>query len=272
MSTVLPRYKRTEVGVIPEQWETVPLGSLIGPLDAGVSVRSVPGDGSDVGHDDYVLKTSCIAGGAFFPNEAKSILPADRARARTPVRAGSIIISRMNTPDLVGEVGHVSAGFDNLFLPDRLWMAQRAPGRDVNMKWLATLLAHSAAAQALKDTATGTSGSMKNISKPALRRLLVPLPRPEEQKAIASALGDADALVAALEALIAKKRDIKQGAMQELLTGQRRCRGFRAICVRRHSESVWSGRHSTASMLRLLPTLKTCPDTCASPISPMTAR
>ncbi|AOG06107.1 restriction endonuclease subunit S [Bosea sp. RAC05] len=49
----------------------------------------------------------------------------------------------------------------------------------------------------------------------------------EEQQAIVEALGDADALIEALEALIAKKRDIKQGAMQDLLTGQRRLPGFR---------------------------------------------
>ena len=47
-----------------------------------------------------------------------------------------------------------------------------------------------------------------------------------EQEAIAEALSDADALIEALEQLIAKKRQVKQGAMQELLTGKRRLPGF----------------------------------------------
>ena len=47
-----------------------------------------------------------------------------------------------------------------------------------------------------------------------------------EQRAIAAALSDVDALIAALDRLIAKKRDIKQAAMQELLTGKRRLPGF----------------------------------------------
>lgn len=171
----------------------MPLGSLVGTLEAGVSVRSVPDDGSWLGHDDYVLKTSCISGGSFFPDEAKPILPEDRARARTPVRGDTIIISRMNTPDLVGEVGYVPVDFNNLFLPDRLWMAKRVSGRDVNMMWLAAMLAHSAAGRALKDTATGTSGSMKNISKTALLGLIVRRPEPEEQYAVAAVLFDIDA-------------------------------------------------------------------------------
>jgi type I restriction enzyme S subunit len=53
-----------------------------------------------------------------------------------------------------------------------------------------------------------------------------PLPPLSEQKAIASALSDVDALITALEQLIIKKRNIKQGAMQELLTGKKRLPGF----------------------------------------------
>lgn len=52
------------------------------------------------------------------------------------------------------------------------------------------------------------------------------LPPPEEQTAIAEALSDADSLIASLEKLIAKKKAIKQGAMQELLTGKKRLPGF----------------------------------------------
>ena len=55
----------------------------------------------------------------------------------------------------------------------------------------------------------------------------IPLPPLPEQRAIAAALSDVDGYIAALERLIAKKRNIKQGAMQELLTGKRRLPGFR---------------------------------------------
>jgi type I restriction enzyme S subunit len=55
-----------------------------------------------------------------------------------------------------------------------------------------------------------------------LRGFLIPLPSPPEQRAIAGALSDVDALLGALDQLIAKKRDLKQAAMQQLLTGQTR--------------------------------------------------
>lgn len=219
-------YKTTEVGVIPDDWEVEPLGALIGSLDAGVSVRSVSDGLSSFGHDQMVLKTSCISKGRFIPAEAKLILPADLWRAKTPAKSGSILISRMNTPDLVGEVGFVPDDWPNLFLPDRLWMMLPATGRKTDMRWLTALLAHGSPAQTLRDGATGTSGSMKNISKPALRGVLIPSPKPTEQSAIAEALSDADEAIAAVEALIAKERALKTATMQALLSGTRRLPGF----------------------------------------------
>ena len=67
---------------------------------------------------------------------------------------------------------------------------------------------------------------MKNISKGSLLSIAIPFPPPGEQRAIAAALSDVDALITALDRLIAKKRDIKQAAMQELLTGKRRLPRF----------------------------------------------
>ena len=60
-----------------------------------------------------------------------------------------------------------------------------------------------------------------------MHRFRIPFPPTlAEQEAIAEALSDADALIESLEQLIAKKRQVKQGAMQELLTGKRRLPGF----------------------------------------------
>ena len=61
---------------------------------------------------------------------------------------------------------------------------------------------------------------------PALKGFFLPLPPLKEQRAIAAALSDADEWIASLDRLIAKKRDIKQAAMQQLLTGKTRLPGF----------------------------------------------
>lgn len=74
--------------------------------------------------------------------------------------------------------------------------------------------------------AAGQGGIRANIGQQSLSKIKVALPSRLEQKAIAEALSDADTLIEGLERLIAKKRLIKQGAMQELLTGRRRLPGF----------------------------------------------
>jgi len=69
-------------------------------------------------------------------------------------------------------------------------------------------------------------GSQDNLSGALLKRFEIAIPPPREQRAIAAALSDVDELLGALEVLIAKKRAIKQAAMQQLLTGKTRLPGF----------------------------------------------
>ncbi len=71
-----------------------------------------------------------------------------------------------------------------------------------------------------------TGGAQPNFGPYHLKRVVVPLPSLIEQHAIATALNDVDALLATLDQVIAKKRDLKQAAMQQLLTGKTRLPGF----------------------------------------------
>lgn len=224
---VKPGYKQTEVGIIPDEWDVAPLSREVEGLDAGVSVNSLTDGLGSYEHDPAVLKTSAIVGGQFLPQESKVIAARDISRAKLNPRIDSIIISRMNTPDLVGECGYVFADFPNLFLPDRLWMTRNRSGSDVCVHWLSYLLCSKAYKTRIKGFATGTSGSMKNIAKDGLLSMLIPYPTSCEQRAIAGALSDVDGLLGALERLIAKKRDLKAATMQQLLTGKtRRLPGF----------------------------------------------
>ena len=132
-----PGYKQTEVGVIPEDWSIVCLSDLISELNAGVSVNSVDINLGLYGHIESVLKTSCIFDGYFFPDECKNILPSDINRARLNPAKNSIVISRMNTPALVGECGYIDKDYSYLFLPDRLWQTIIRKEAGVNVRWLA---------------------------------------------------------------------------------------------------------------------------------------
>ena len=137
-------------------------------------------------------------------------------------KADSVIISRMNTIGLVGECGYVPADFPNLFVPDRLWMTRFKASSRVSAKWLAFVLSTPVARRLLRNIATGTSGSMKNIAKGTFLALEFAFPHPDEQTAIAAMLTDMDAELAALEHRLSKTHLVKQAMMQELLTGKTR--------------------------------------------------
>jgi type I restriction enzyme S subunit len=200
-----------------EPWRECSLRDLIDGLTAGTSVRSVEGT-----RYPAVLKTSAVRGGRFDVSEVKSILTRDFRRASCSPSADSLIISRMNTPALVGDVGYVEQAQPDLYLPDRLWLARSKPGTGASMRWLALLLSHGATAQAVRGLATGTSNSMKNIPKGRLLSLRVLTPPSDEQHAIAEVLGDVDDELEALEHRLKSTRAIKLGMMQELLTGRTR--------------------------------------------------
>ena len=215
-------YKQTEVGLIPVDWEVHTLGDQLDQLEAGVSVNSVDEEFHIYAHEQAILKTSAVLNGYFFPHENKKIAPRDIKRAKLNPRVDSIIISRMNTIDLVGECGYVDKDYPNLFIPDRLWMTRFKRESKINVKWLSYLLNHKEYKVKIKGAATGTSGSMKNISKSSLVSINIPFPGPEEQQAIATILTDMDAEIGALEQRRDKTLALKQGMMQELLTGKTR--------------------------------------------------
>ena len=213
------------------KWEFGNLASVIGALDAGVSVNSVEDDGGDGFDGMFILKTSAVAGGRFVPRECKRIAPKDLSRACLNPLKGMVIISRMNTPELVGECGYVDRDYPNLFVPDRLWMTRFKPDLHLSGLWLSYLLSTAALKGQIGAAATGTSGSMKNLSKQTFLQIPIALPSGREQSAIAAVLSDMDAELSALESRRDKTRALKQGMMQELLTGKTRLVAAGGACA-----------------------------------------
>ncbi len=174
------------LGEIPEHWEIVRLKFLIKDLKSGVSVNSeeIPVNENEVG----ILKTSCVYNYYFDPTENKKVLPEEISRVTCQVKGNRIIISRMNTPELVGASGYVEQEFPNLYLPDRLWLTELNTQMDFDVKWLSFIFISHSFRELLSSKATGTSPSMKNISKDDLLTIKVPLPHRDEQKKIKSAI------------------------------------------------------------------------------------
>ncbi|SKA83034.1 type I restriction enzyme, S subunit [Caloramator quimbayensis] len=215
-------YKKTSVGIIPKDWENIKLKKIIKSLDAGVSVNS---EDIKSNHNSFgILKTSCIANGKFYPSENKKIIDSELSRAKLNPQKGSILISRMNTPDLVGEVGYVDENYKNLFIPDRLW--QTTYKEKVEGKWLVNLLISEKIKKQIKNIATGTSNSMKNISKDNFLLIEIPYTCLVEQQKIAQILSTWDKAIELKEKLIEYKKEYKKGLMQNLLSGKVRFPGF----------------------------------------------
>ena len=97
---------------------------------------------------------------------------------------------------------------------------------DANLRFLKQLFVSDTFISYFTNISSGTSNSQQRITPKDFFEQTIILPSMEEQTAIAEALSDADNLIASLEKLIAKKKAIKQGAMQELLTGKKRLPGF----------------------------------------------
>lgn len=213
---MVSKYKETEIGSIPEEWDVTSLSDAFQNLEAGVSVNSDERQNADF----FVLKTSAISDGLINIDEAKSVVKKEYARLKCPVKKGSIIISRMNTPQLVGACGYVAEDAKGYFLPDRLWQVINSKPEKYDFRWLNYLLNQYRYKNAIHAVATGTSNSMKNISKERLLEIRIPRPSIEEQKFIVKAISDIEALIYDLEKLIKKKQNIFTGTMQSLLSGK----------------------------------------------------
>ncbi len=205
------------------EWRAQRLGELINSLNAGVSVNSYDYPCSN--EEKGVLKTSCISNGKFNYLENKAIIEEEYSRVRLNPLKGEIIISRMNTPELVGEIGFVEETHENIYLPDRLWQTELKD--DICGKWLSLVMSTDIIRQQIKSIATGTSNSMKNISKPNLLSIKVNVPPLKEQEKIAQILSTWDLVIEKQEQLIEKKKEFKKGLMQRLLSGEVRFKEFK---------------------------------------------
>ena len=210
------------IGEIPNSWDVLKLKYVIAFIESGVSVNASQSAAEEgkIG----VLKTSSVSKYSFRPEENKEVNLDELDRVSCPVRANTIIVSRMNTPELVGACGYVEQDYPNLFLPDRLWQVHFI--NSVVVKYVWYYLSSNYIRNYYSSLSSGTSSSMQNISKGQFENARLLLPPPEVQRDIVKFLdkkcATLDSLVAEKESLIADLEAYKKSLIFEVVTGKRR--------------------------------------------------
>lgn len=210
-----PGYKQTEVGVIPEDWKVRSVGSF-----ATVSAGGTPSRGNLAywnGEIPWVTTTEvdwCVIRSASqtitkdgLLNSPAKLLP-----------AGTLLLALYGQGKTRGKVA---------VLGIEAATNQACAAISLDKSVSSRLVFHFLVKKYDEIRSLSNTGNQENLNSAIVRSILVPLPPTlAEQEAIAGALSDADALIDSLEQLIAKKRLLKQGAMQDLLTGKKRLPGF----------------------------------------------
>ena len=217
MSDVPEGYRMSEMGVIPEEWEVKKLGEcLLKKPEYGINAAAVPySDNLPV----YIRITDISDDGKFLPAGKTSVNNIDSNKfqlekddivfARTGASTGKTYLYNSNDGKLVfaGFLIRVRVN------PNKLIASYLKSYTETGTYWNWVKI------MSMRSGQPGINGN-------EYAQLQIPLPSLPEQQAIASALSDVDALITALEQLIAKKCNIKQGAMQQLLTSKKRLPGF----------------------------------------------
>ena len=214
-ATVPPGYKQTEVGVIPEDWAVSTVGA-----EFYIQLGKMLDVEKNVGIPKPFVGNRAVQWGRIDLTDIGEIklTPSDLQRFR--LRDGDLLVCEG------GEIGRAAMWrqpIEECYYQKALHRLR--PTRGYNVQLMLNMLQRLASTGFLLHFVTQTS--IAHLPKDKFETVPIPVPSTRaEQEAIAEALGDADALIESLEQLLAKKRQIKQGAMQELLAGKKRLPGF----------------------------------------------
>lgn len=213
-------YKMTEVGVIPEDWEVKNVSESC-LIKARIGWQGLK-KSEYMSSGDYLLIT-----GTDFDNGQvnwKSCAYVSKARyeqdSNIKIRPQDILISKDGTIGKVAYLGMIpKAGTLNSGI-----FVIRANDRKIDQVFLSKIFMSFYFEEFLNRLVAGST--INHLYQKDFVKFCFPLPNSEEQVAIAAALSDVDSLISALTKKIEKKKAIKQGLMQQLLTGKKRLPGY----------------------------------------------
>ena len=218
-------YKQTELGIIPEDWEVKPFSQIFDmypnntyPRDYMNNSRGVV---RNIHYGDVLIKYPTIvdAEKCAIPYLNEDV----KIKLQKLVQSGDIIIADTAEDETVGKCVEIKNVGDNKIVAGLHTFFCR-PTAPFAAGWLGYYINSTNYHNQLIPYITGIKVS--SISRTSIQETKLLVPPIAEQRAIAETLSDVDGLIAALDKKIAKKRLLKQGAMQQLLTGKKRLPGF----------------------------------------------
>ena len=216
------RFKDTEVGRIPEDWDIKQLGKNILYLRTGLNPRVHFGLNTPDA-DGFYITVRELHGFDIVVDEQTDRInhqAAERINNRAKLKVGDVLFSGTGT---IGQTALVKEEPINWGIKEGIY-AITPDSHKLDSVFLIYYL-HTTKAIALYSSMSSGS-TISSVPMTKFINLPISLPSLSEQKRIALALSNIDALISELGKLIEKKRAIKQGAMQQLLTGKQRLRGF----------------------------------------------
>jgi type I restriction enzyme, S subunit len=213
-----PSYKQTEVGAIPSDWEVKYLGEL-GMVVRGGSPR--PAGDPRYFNGNYipwltVAALTNVPDHQLHIRETFGFLTEEGSKHSRTLESGTLIIANSGATLGVAKLLDITCCAND-------GIAAIVNQRHGNKEFLCHYI-NTQTKRLRDDIATGNG--QPNLNTAIIRGIPLPFPGDQEQSAIATALGDVDALLSALDARIAKQRDLKTAVMQQLLTGKTRLPGF----------------------------------------------
>lgn len=220
------KFKDTELGKIPEEWSVVQVGDLFSMKRNNTLSRDNLNYSDLAGYKNIHYGDVLVKFGAFIDVSTDTLpfVNHDIKFNSDLLENGDVIIADTAEDENVGKASEVIGISAKDKVVSGLHTIVLHPNEKFASKYLGYFLNGEAYHNSLYNSMQGTK--VISISKKAINATSIAYPSFSEQQRIASALSDADALVAELDALIEKKRAIMAGTMQEFLTGKRRLQGF----------------------------------------------
>lgn len=220
-------YKETEIGIIPSDWELKNL-SQVAMLEGGFAFSSKKFAAN--GEFQIIRMGNLYQGNLDLSRSSAFLSYLNPNEEHFLLKENDILIT------LTGTVGKKDYGFtyrikkeQKLLLNQRV--ARLVVKENINPIYIDCQFKTDKILNQFFELAKGGTGNQANVGVKDIESIKIPIPQPNEQTAIATALSDIDALIENLEKLIEKKQNIKQGMMQELLTGRKRLTGFNGKLV-----------------------------------------